>query len=214
MSEKPLDSDVLHISLAHLRCEGNPISVDLPLLSRLYDLNRELAEKFPTPRSEGLGQMGLRLESRLQPGGYWSTPINSLSFGNSGGDGTHFSFLLIDYTISEETPVIVTVPDAYGEPKEANIVLGAGLCDFLRFGLHCGYFSMAQFAFDWAETCSHYAREDWDPASYPSDNHRVVSEYVSKALAITRLIYSPDELSVLQAKYRPLMRFEPLIDCK
>jgi len=210
MEETPLDASVLRRSVKDLRLEGHPIRVNLPLLERLYDLNAEVATKFPAGWDNGMGQMGLLLSRRVYNGGYWCTPTNSLSFGGTGGDGAHFSLLITGDSIDEETPVIVTVPDNFGEPADANVVLGRGFKDFLRLGLHCGYFSMAQFSFNANEALEHYSRTDWDGGEswFPSDNHRVVAEHVAKTLNFTRLVYSPAEFEELQVEFKPLMRFK------
>ena len=87
MAEATLDASVLRKSLNELRLAGQSVSIDLPLLEQVYDLNREVAEKFPAKGDTGIGQMGLLLDRRLETSGYWCTPINSLSFGGTGGDG-------------------------------------------------------------------------------------------------------------------------------
>ena len=207
IAETPLDANVLRNSLSGLQQEGQPISVDLPLLERLYDLNAEIAMKFPAKWwDSGIGAMGLLLDHRLKNGAYWCTPTTSVSFGGTGGDGAHFSFLMTDNRITDQTPVIVSVPDNFGEPEDANVVLGRNLEEFLRLGLHCGYFSMAQFAFDAQASLKHYARNDWDESWFPSDNHKIVAEYLAKSLRLTRLIYSPEDFSALQSRFKRLLR--------
>ncbi|MDA0835188.1 MAG: hypothetical protein O3A29_18085 [Planctomycetota bacterium] len=153
-----------------------------------------------------MGQMGLLLNLRLETDSYWCTPINSLSFGRTGGDGAHFSFLVTGDTIDAQTPVIITVPDNHGDPVDANIVLGRSFEDFIRLGLHCGYFSMAYI--NSKEGLKHYARTDWEDSDawFPSDNHRVVAEYVAQELNLKRLIYSLDEFLELRAQIKPLIR--------
>ena len=153
--------------------------------------------------------MGLLLDRRLVNGGYWCTPANSLSFGGTGGDGAHFSFLVTDNAITDRTPVFISVPDNFGEPEEANIVLGRGFEDFIRLGLHCGYSCMAQFAFNPQESLKQYSHTDWDAADswLLSDNRKVVAEYVAKTLNLSQLTYSPDEFAAMQSEFKPLMRF-------
>jgi len=208
MAEAPLDASVLRKSLNELRFAGKRVSVDLPLLAEVYDLNKEVAEKFPANWDTGIGQMGLLLDRKLETSGYWCTPTNSLSFGGTGGDGAHFSFVVTDNRITDHTPVIVSIPDNFGEPEDANVVLGRSFEDFVRLGLHCGYFSMARFAFDAQDALKHYARNDWDEEWFPSANHRVVAEYLAKRLNFSRLVYSADEFSELQASFKPLLQFK------
>jgi hypothetical protein len=207
-----LDFAALRSSLKHLALDGVPVEVDLPLVQKVYDLNADIALRFLTQKGDvGMGRMGLLLYRQWSSEEYWCTPLNSLAFGHTGGDGAHFSFLLTGNRIDANTPVIISVPDAYGEPTNANVVLARGFKDFVRLGLHCGYFSMANFAFDFEETLQHYRRTDWDNPEdwFPSPQHRVVAEYVGKALSLTPLAYSKDQYGELQTTFRPLMQFRP-----
>lgn len=211
MADAPIDADVFRKAVESLHIDGQQITVTVPLLKRIYDLNAEITAKYPAGWSDtGIGQMGLLLNRRLGNCGYWCTPTNSLSFGGTGGDGAHFSFLLTENKITGKTPVIITVPDNFGDPEDANVVLGRGFEDFVRLGLHCGYFAMAEFVYNLHAALEHYARKDWDDANswFPSDNHGVVAEYVSKTLNLKRLAYSADEFAVLQSELKPLMRFK------
>lgn len=207
LAKSPVSARSLRRGFKGLRVNGQTVSVELPLLERVYDLNAEIALKFPASFDPGLGQMGLLLGRQLVTEGYWCTPINSLCFGCTGGDGAHFSFLVTEDAITDHTPIIVTVPDGPGDAPEINIVLACGFEDFVRLGLHCGYFAMSQFAFNTQENLEHYARTDWDNEWFPSRNHRGVAEYASQALNLERLIYTPDEFASLQSKFRPLMQF-------
>lgn len=210
ISNAPLDAGSLKNALKDLHLSGQRITFDLPLLARLYDLNAEIAIKFPSRADPGIGQMGLLLNHRFERGGYWCTPINSLSFGSTGGDGAHFSFLILNNEITDNTPVIISVPDNFGCPENANVVLSRNFVDFVRLGLHCGYFSMAQFAFDAEDALKHYSRTDWEDSGswFPSDNHRVVAEFIATRLNLKRLAYSSDEFAELQAQFKPLLRFK------
>jgi hypothetical protein len=207
-----LDFANLRPSLEHLTVEGVPVELDLPLIQKIYDLNADITLRFLKQKGDaGIGNMGLLLYDEWEPQGYWCTPANSLAFGHTGGDGAHFSFLLTSNRIDSSTPVIISVPDAYGEPADANFVMGRGFEDFLRFGLQCGFFSMANFAFDLDETLQHYSRTDWRLPEdwFPSPQHRVVAEYVAEKLRLTPLTYTKDEFERLQSEFRPLMQFRP-----
>lgn len=209
MADAPIDARWLRRALHDLQLDGQRLVLDLPLLERVYDLNAEVTKKFPAQWGDGMGQMGLRLTRRLKNGGYWCTPTNSVSFGGTGGDGAHFSFLISENTITDRTPVIISVPDYIGEAQDANVVLARSFEGFVRLGLHCGYFSMAQFAFCAEASLRHYSRTDWDDADawFPSKQHKVVAEYVSQALKLGRLTYSRDEFADLQSQVKPIMKF-------
>ena len=75
--------------------------------------------------------------------GYWCTPVNTITFATTGGDGVHYGLLAIDGVISNASPVIVTLPCA----RTCNIVVGETLHDFLRLGSKVGYFVLEQIEY-------------------------------------------------------------------
>jgi hypothetical protein len=78
----------------------------------------------------------------LRNQGYRTTPVNSLMFARTGGNGVHFSFIGADSLWSEKSPVVMTCPDAGSVRK--NVILGESLAEFLRLGIRTGYFSLEQ----------------------------------------------------------------------
>lgn len=111
----------------------------------LVTLNR-LAEVAST--DNGLADEGLILHERLEPGGYSCTPINSVAFASTGGDGVHFSLVDLGDGPAESSPVVMTVPMAFGDDLRSNWVLGADLREFLALGFHGGWFTLEQLAYD------------------------------------------------------------------
>ncbi len=77
---------------------------------------------------------------------YDCTPLNASVFGSTGGDGVHFSLLHQDGQVSDDSPVIMTVPALYGGPK--NWVLGADLTEFLALGCQLGFYRLEYIAFE------------------------------------------------------------------
>jgi hypothetical protein len=74
----------------------------------------------------------------LHNGGYWCTPVNSVQFAYTGGDGCHFSFVTAGTRWSGASPVVMTYPAAGGCVH--NVIVGEDLVEFLRLGIHTGYF--------------------------------------------------------------------------
>ena len=42
--------------------------------------------------------------------GYWCTPTNAWTFATTGGNGVHYSVVETDGSVSERSPVVMTVP--------------------------------------------------------------------------------------------------------
>lgn len=131
---EPADSNDIRVIVA-----ASGATLDHPLLQRLHDVDRHIREHFTRPpyADEGVGAVGLILSQKLENGGYWCSPRNSLKFARTGGDGDHYSLLIKDGTIDESSPVVLTQPS-----EGMNIVVGESLYDFLCFGMHGGYFSL------------------------------------------------------------------------
>jgi hypothetical protein len=69
---------------------------------------------------------------------YRCAPLNSVTFGRTGGDGIHYSFLVLDGHWSEFSPVVMTDPCGLTR----NVVVGEDLTEFLRLGIRTGYFAL------------------------------------------------------------------------
>lgn len=113
------------------------ITLDLPLLNDLHRLSHEAKRRFPNPRNEGFGRIGLYLETELAPGGYWCSPKNAVVFASTGGDGDHYSLLIRENRIDERSPVLLTY-----SVEGTQQVVGENLFDFLCLGMHGGYFQV------------------------------------------------------------------------
>lgn len=122
--------------------------VDHPQLAKLRQLHRDVRRRVPNAR-EGLGEIGLYTPtrvSRLVPGEYWCSPRNAGRFAWTGGDGHHYSLLVIDGKITEESPVILSRPD-FSDYK-GTMIVGENLYDFLCLGMWTGYFNLLYDGFD------------------------------------------------------------------
>jgi hypothetical protein len=191
------------------------VRVQHPLLDALRDFDAEAAQRFPADFDNGLGQMGLLLHPRLENCGYWCTPKNSLTFASTGGDGVHFSFIVQSDEIVEDSPVIVTVPANFGEPEDANFIVADNLRNFLRFGLHRGYFALEQLAYYRDLTLEAYSSADWRPTEdwhysvgYSlEENGQLVRDFLIERFDLTPLSYTVAEFEALQRKFRPILEY-------
>jgi hypothetical protein len=118
-------------------------------LARLWSLAEKEAAKTNSAPEYVFDPIGLILVRPMRNMGYESTPINSATFAETGGDGVHFGFLQVSNTISEDSPVVMTVPMQCDNP---NVVVGCNLLEFLCLGSQIGYFPLEQLAYDWRTT--------------------------------------------------------------
>jgi hypothetical protein len=89
--------------------------------------------------------IGLILIRPLENMGYESTPVNSLTFAHTGGDGVHFSLVSLEGKVSDTSPVVMTVPANYGSE---NLIVGENLVEFLCLGERVGYFCLEQLTYN------------------------------------------------------------------
>lgn len=191
------------------------VSIHHPLLDALREFDAEATRRFPTDYDNGLGQMGMLLHSKLENRGTWCTPKNSLTFASTGGDGVHFSFIVQDDKITENSPVIVTVPGNYNGPEFANHIVAGNLRNFLRFGLHRGYFALEQLAYYRDLTLEVYSSSDWQPTEdwhyrvgyYLEQDEQRVRDALVERFNLTPLSYTVPEFDALQNKYKPLLNY-------
>ena len=186
-----------------------------PLLDDFRQFNAEAARRYPADFDEGLGQMGMLIYPECRREGSWCTPKNSTAFATTGGNGVHFSFIAEDDKITEDSPVIVTVPANPGRPEDANLVVGHDLRDFLSFGLHRGYFALEQLAYYRDLTLQVYSTPEWEPTEkwhdrvgyVLSENGKRVRDYLIERFGLTPLSYTVAEFEALQEKYKPLLDY-------
>jgi hypothetical protein len=118
-------------------------------LDKLWSIAEKEAEKTKRDFSLVFDPIGLMLIRPLAKKYYDSTPVNSLSFAQTGGDGVHFSLVLLSGKVSEDSPVVMTVPMNYGK---VNLIVGETLIEFLSLGEQLGYFFLEQLVYNEAET--------------------------------------------------------------
>jgi len=118
---------------------------DVPALGRLWKVAEQVAIHKPTETSKDVfAPIGLHLDSHLVNGGYYCTPTNTTAFAWTGGDGVHFSFVHIENKVSEQSPIVMTVPLGTAE----NVIVGTDLIEFLRLGCTTGYAALEELDHD------------------------------------------------------------------
>ena len=115
-------------------------------LSRLWALTGQPLPVGGEAYNVHFDSIGLLLAWPLIPSAYdWCAPTNVLRFAETGGDGVHCSLLLLDGVLSEDSPVVMTVPMAMED--STNFIVGENLRDFLALGSRRGYFFLEQLAY-------------------------------------------------------------------
>lgn len=174
-----------------------------PLFKRLRQFDREI----------GVWAVGLRLNKKLDELRYSeSTPRNCKTFGDTGGDGVHFSFLVQNGKIGEHSPVVMTVPCA-----AANIVVGENLLDFLCLSSRRGCFGLEQLAYAQRKVAVEaFTNPNWKPTEKwhrsvgfaPGKEERHVLALVAKEFGLQPW-RSRARFAVLRKRYAALLELPP-----
>jgi hypothetical protein len=132
---RPAD-EIVDLALSYV-----PVRVEHPLLERLVRAAKKAAcELFPGKDWRYVfDPAGLLFCDLIRKSSYWTDPENSAEFIHTGGDGHHFSLLVVDNAVREDSPILLCCPDDYQRPVA---VVGENLYDFLCFGMHCAYFNI------------------------------------------------------------------------
>lgn len=109
--------------------------------------------------------IGLILYVPPKCGGYWCTPVNSLTFAATGCDGTHYGLLCLPERRRDEQPVVMTVPMSDG----ANVVVGETLREFLALGCRVGYRNLEGLVYQRDETLATLERDEYDSEDSPDE---------------------------------------------
>jgi hypothetical protein len=191
------------------------IRVQHLLLTTLRSLDKEAATRFTCPLScpPGFGSIGLILNSRLDQSRYsFCTPLNCRTFAGTGGDGTHFSLLILDGQITKQSPVVMTLP-----PVGQTVVVGASLFDFLCLGCHRGYFALEQLVYNLDLSLEVYTNPDWGPSEkwhysvgfVPDKFGRQLLRFLTESLGLESWD-SLNQFRELQERFGPLLVIPPL----
>lgn len=167
-------------------------------LQSLWNIADRLGRDLGKDPDYVLDPCGLLLQRPLRRAKYASTPRNSLTFANTGGDGVHFGFLEIDFP-AELRPIVMTVPMA-----SRNVVVAETFEEFLGLGYHVGWFALEQIVYDPAEAVRYFAR----PGRGSSSEREQLLSLLRRELGFRHVPLSTSRLNELEAKYWTSIRVD------
>jgi hypothetical protein len=184
-------------------------SLNHPLWSRLVELDTVARRRFSTQLDRGFGGIGLRLNNPPEQYDYWCTPTNVVTFASTGGDGVHFSFLVQDDEITEQSPIVITVPGAFDGP---NWIGGRDLYEFLCLGSLRGFFALGEIAYTQEEALRILTDQHWHPTEdqhysvgyVPNEEESPILDFLVGQLALKPWPHA-SHFSNLQARYGGLL---------
>jgi hypothetical protein len=146
--------------------------------------------------------VGLCLEdpTRARVWDYASTPVDSTTFGSTGGDGVHFSVLHTGRG-NGYAPVAMTVPMAFDAP---NHIVGGILREFLALGCRTGYRCLERLVYRWGRSETIARLCDGLP---PADaGHARLLQHLAREFALKPCRQVKRRLGELDTAYRPQLR--------
>ncbi|OON70093.1 hypothetical protein [Hymenobacter sp. CRA2] len=135
----------------------------------------------------------------LENWAYACTPVNSLSFARTGGNGVHFG-ILEARDVTATGPVVMTVP-----MPGVNIVVAETLDEFFGIGCWAGWFGLEQLVYDTPETLAYYAAEPTD--LLPEELNFL--DMVRAELRTQPVALTAERLAALEQRFQPQLQIKP-----
>jgi hypothetical protein len=169
----------------------------MTLLDRLWGVADDLADSTVSKGDLPFGECGLFLVRPLKRWEYFCTPLNTLTFATTGGDGVHYGLLQLPGFSNDELPVVMTVPMA----SQYNTLVAESLQEFLGLGYFVGWFSLEQLAYDASEAVSYFSQSD--PDSWPEKEEELA--LLRNEIGIGYIALSLERIQRLNEKYQSLL---------
>jgi hypothetical protein len=167
-------------------------------LQEIWATAERLGQRFGVRGNEFLDELGLFLEIPPSRWEYFCTPLNSVTFGSTGGDGVHYGLLQLEGVPEHEQPVIMTVPMS----DQHNVVVAENLEEFLSLGYHVGWFSLEQIVYQSEEVVAAYHAAE-DPDESPDQKQRLIA--FREELALNHQRISSQRLADLERRFKSLV---------
>ena len=183
------------------------------VLMKLWQSAENEAQRTGTPFSLVFDPIGLILFRPAKKEGYESTPINSLAFATTGGDGVHYSLLRLGGEISDLSPVVMTVPMNFGQE---NLIVGSDIKEFLCLGCQVGYFFLEQLTYNQPETIYWLTHPDEWFEAISQDNgaqdgvnlQKYLLDLLQKELDLKPWEHFEQRLEYLQRQFFSMLEFQ------
>lgn len=138
---------------------------------------------------------------------YDCTPLNTRLFATTGGDGVHFSLLVLSASVQ---PVIMTVPMNFGQTMESyNCILAENLEEFLSLGYFKGWFPLEQLFYDRDRIIRFYQSEEVETDDL-SDGDLQFVKLMRRKLGYMHLPLNLHRLEVLKQLYFEKLMFREI----
>ncbi|NTW29527.1 MAG: hypothetical protein HGA39_09240 [Coriobacteriia bacterium] len=166
-------------------------------LEALWRLADELGRTSSKNPLYVLDLVGLLLVRPLERWDYDCTPLNSLTFAHTGGDGVHFGLLQVEGVDRKAWPIVMTVPGAF---SDCNRVIAGGFDEFMAIGAVNGWFTLEQLVYD-LDGALEYLATPGQPDSWQERDD--MASLVRERLGIVPVPLTRERLDELQALYGP-----------
>ncbi|CAB4541502.1 unannotated protein [freshwater metagenome] len=138
---------------------------------------------------------------------YWCTPINSITFATTGGDGVHFGWVTLPGRPVDDAPIVMTVPMA---ETTTSVIVGRDLREFLSLGCRFGYFTLDALVHDPAGTIDEIEANRVDPDR--SDDERALLDLLTSEFGLAPWHDPARRMGELQVEYLKLLEIPPSPD--
>ena len=178
----------------------------ITVLEKLWTIAQTEAEKHNTKSEYVFSDIGLFLLTPPTNSGIYPTPINTSTFAETRGDSVHYGLLHINGKVTENSPVIMTVPCSCDKP---NFVLGENLLEFLCLGCEVGYGMLEQLAYGWEDMVDYLSRPDHPEREDRDEDAQENLDILTNTFYLKPWKQVQGRLEQLDEKYRGLLELPP-----
>ena len=166
----------------------------------LWKIDDLIKERYGKKYFNQVDYCGLNPIRPLERYEYFCTPINSITFATTAGDGVHFGFITDKGSEVNDGAVVMTVPMT----DKNNIVVAESLEEFLSLGYHVGWYALEQLAYDEKDTIEFYSKPDPEI----SREAKLFLEIIRNELSIDFKAITKDRLNDLHKMYYSKLEIE------
>lgn len=210
MTHEPGHAESVEFGLSSPRTTGTSTA----MMAVMVDVPRDLRTLWRLTGADPLDpaadwntmfeSVGLILYALPRREEYWCTPINSITFATTGGDGVHFGWVTLPGRPVDDAPIVMTVPMA---ETTTNVIVGRDLREFLSLGCRFGSFTLDALVQDPDGTIDEIEANRVDPDR--SDDERALLDLLTSEFGLAPWHDPARRMGELQVEYLKLLEIPP-----
>lgn len=166
-------------------------------IEKLWSMSGQDRASFQERENYYFDSLGLTLLTDIKKYDCWCTPINSVTFAETGGDSVHYGLLVGAEGVNENCPVIMTLPCA----SNNNIIIAESFTEFLSLGCRSGYCSIEEIEYEPEEYFAQLDSHQYSDCVSDSETDIELLKRIEKEFSLTPWKNHEIRMDELRVKY-------------